>query len=86
MSLMLDLPEDLETELLTEAAQLGLSLPEYVLPVLSTSSPVCDQPRTGAELVEYWQTQGLVGTRTDVTDSQVRARQIREQAERKSRA
>ena len=86
MSLTLDLPEDLETELLTEAAQLGLSLPEYVLRVLSTSSAVCDKPRTGAELVEYWQTQGLVGTRTDVTDSQVRARQIREQAERRSRA
>ena len=33
MSLTLDLPEDLENELSTEAAKLGLSLPEYVLRV-----------------------------------------------------
>jgi hypothetical protein len=86
MSLTLDLPEDLESELLTEAAKLGLSLPEYVVRVLSISSAVCDKPRTGAELVEYWHAQGLVGTRTDVKDSQVRAREIREQAERRERA
>ena len=85
MSLTLDLPEDLEIELSTEAAQLGLSLPEYVLRVLSTSSAVCESPKTGAELVEYWETQGLVGTRKEVTDSQLRARQIREEAERRTR-
>ena len=86
MSLTLDLPEDLESELQTGAAQLGLSLPEYVLRVLSTSLAVCDKPKTGAELVEYWQTQGLVGTRSDVIDSPVRAREIRQEAERRRRS
>jgi hypothetical protein len=36
MSIMLDLPQELESELATEATQLGLSLTEYVLPLLAT--------------------------------------------------
>lgn len=37
--------------------------------------------RTGADLVAYWQREGLIGTRKDITDSSKYARQIREQAE-----
>ena len=86
MSLTLDLPEDLENELSAEAAQLGLTLPEYVLRVLSTGFTVDEKPKTGAELVEYWRSHGLVGARTDVTDSRLLAREIREQAERERQA
>ncbi|HEX6900290.1 MAG TPA: hypothetical protein VF789_11275 [Thermoanaerobaculia bacterium] len=42
-------------------------------------------PRTGADLVAYWQAEGLVGTRPDIADSQAHAREIRRQAERRER-
>ena len=85
MSITLDLPEELESELSAEAAQLGLSLPDYVLRILFTGLVIGNKPRTGAELVEYWQTEGLINTRSDIADSQAHARQIRQQAERRTR-
>jgi hypothetical protein len=85
MSITLDLPEELENELSAEATQFGLSLPEYILRILSTGLVMAKTPRTGAELVEYWQSEGLIGTRPDITDSQARARHIREQAQRRAR-
>ena len=84
MSITLDLPEELENELSAEASQLGLSLPEYILRVLSTGLIMGKTPNTGAELVEYWQSEGLIGTRPDIADSQVHARQIREQTQRRT--
>ena len=82
MSIMLDLPQELESELATEAIHLGLSLTEYVLRLLATRSLVGQLPTTGAELVAYWQREGVIGTRRDITDSQAHARQIRHQAAR----
>ena len=83
MSIAVDLPEELENELSAEAAQLGLSLPEYVLRVLSTGVVIGRRPKTGAELVDYWGNEGLIGTRSDISDSQAHARQIRNEAERR---
>jgi len=80
---MLDLPQELESELAIEATQLGLSLTEYVLRLLSTRSIVGQLPNTGAELVAYWQREGVIGARPDITDSQAHARQIRHKAERR---
>jgi hypothetical protein len=85
MSIMLDLPQELESELAIEATQLGLSLTEYVLRLLSTRSIVGQLPTTGAELVAYWQREGVIGARPDITDSQAHARQIRHKAERRLR-
>lgn len=81
----LDLPQELESELATEATQLGLSLTEYVLRLLSERSLVGQLPTTGAELAAYWQREGVIGTRLDITDSQAHARQIRHKAERRLR-
>jgi len=83
MSVTLDLPEELESDLSTEAARLGLSLPEYILRLLSTSRTAMRTLKTGAELIEYWQSEKLIGTRPDITDSQTHARQIRNRAERR---
>ena len=85
MNITFDLPQELESELATEATQMGLSLAEYVLRLLSTRSLVGQLPTTGAELVAYWQREGVIGTRPDITDSQAHARQIRHQAERRTR-
>ncbi len=81
MSITLDLPEELASDLSIEAARLGLSLPEYILRLLSTSRAMESKPETGVELVAYWQAEGLIGTRPDIADSQTHARQIRDQAE-----
>ena len=83
MSIVLDLPQELESELATEATHLGLSLTEYVLRLLSTRSLVGQLPTTGAELVAYWQREGVIGTRPDIVDSPAYARQLRHQAERR---
>jgi hypothetical protein len=85
MSLVLNLPPELETELAAEAAHLGLPLPEYVLRLLAGGRAPGPAPRTGAELVTYWQGEGLVGTRPEIADGPAHARALREQAQRRAR-
>jgi hypothetical protein len=85
MTITLDLPEELEKELSAEANELGLSLSEYALRVLATGLVVGNRPKTGAELVAYWQAEALIGTRSEITDSQAQARAIRAEAERRIR-
>ena len=85
MSLVLDLPADLESKLSAEAAQLGLPLAEYALRVLAGGRGPMPAPRNGAELLAYWQGEGLVGTRPDIADSPAHARTLREQAQRRAR-
>ena len=81
MAITLELPSDLEQGLSAEAARQGLPLTEYVLRILTTGRPAPSMPVTGAELVNYWQREGLLGSRSDVSDSQAQARKLREQAE-----
>jgi hypothetical protein len=78
MTITLDLPEELEKELSAEADELGLSLSEYTLRVLATGLVIGNKPKTGAELVAYWQAEALIGTRSEITDSQAHAREVRE--------
>ena len=85
MTITLDLPEELESELSAQAARLGLSLQEYVLRVLAAGSAIGKNPNTGAELIQYWQSEGSIGSRAEIVDSQSRARHIREQAEHRTR-
>jgi hypothetical protein len=87
MTLTLELPRTLEKALADRAAHLGLSLPDYALNLLiSGSQPAEELPRTGAELVEYWMREGVVGSRPDITDSLEHARSLRQQAERRNRS
>ena len=51
MSLLLDLPSDLETELAAEAARLGLPLSEYAVRLIAAGLGRLPPLRTGAELV-----------------------------------
>ena len=85
MSLVLNLPPELETELAAEAAHLGLPLTEYALRLLAVGRSPRPAPCTGAELVAYWQGEGLVGTRPEITDAPAHARVLREQAQRRAR-
>ena len=85
MSLVLDLPAELEAELAAEAAHLGLPLSEYAVRLLAAGRTLHPAPRTGAELVAYWQGEGLVGMRPEITDAPAHARTLREQAQRRAR-
>jgi hypothetical protein len=85
MTITLELSQELERELSAEAAQLGLPLAEYALRILATGRALKGLPKTGSELVAYWQSEGLIGTRPDITDSQQHARAIRQQAEKRAR-
>lgn len=81
MRLVIDVPSELEEELAGESARLGLSLSEYVLRLLAGGRDTTSTPTTGAELLAYWQREGLVGTRPDISDAPVHARTVREQAQ-----
>ena len=81
MMVSLNLPTDLETELSAEASNLKLPLAEYILRILSLRPFLPNPPKTGAELVAYWESIGVIGSRPEIADSQDYARQLRHQAE-----
>jgi len=59
MGITLDLPDELKAALSDEADRLNLPLSEYILRLLTTARPRHTMPVTGAELVAYWQREGL---------------------------
>jgi hypothetical protein len=83
MGVTLELPQDLASALTEEATQRGLSLADYAIQLLSAGITPDPTIHTGADLMAYWQREGVVGTRTDIADSQVHARQLRGQAQRR---
>ncbi|MBD1812990.1 hypothetical protein H6F65_15105 [Microcoleus sp. FACHB-DQ6] len=85
MSIQLELPPELESQLSTEALRLNLPLSEYILRVLSIRQVLSNPPKTGAELVAYWQSEGVINSRPELTDSQVYARNLRHQAQTRTR-
>ncbi len=82
----IDLSGELENELSTEASQLKLPLAEYILRVLSFRPFLQNPPRTGLELVTYWENIGVVNSRPDITNSQEYASRLRRDAEHRDRA
>jgi hypothetical protein len=87
MTLTLDLPPDLEARVNSEAARRGMSSAECVLEVLGAAMPDTALPTTPAELVDYWEREGVLGIwadRTDIPDSPEYARQLRRQAEQRT--
>jgi hypothetical protein len=86
MSLIVNLPPELETVLAEEAAKVNLSLAEYALRLLAEGRVPGPRVRDGAELVNYWKSEGLIGTRPDVVDPATHARARRENAEQRKRA
>ena len=86
MNISLSLPSELEYELSTEASKLNLPLTEYILRILSFRPSLQNPPKTGAELVSYWESAGVIGSRPDIADSQEHARQLRSQSETREQA
>jgi len=78
-----DLPAQLESKLSVHAARLGLTLPEYALRILATARTLPGSLKTGAELVSYWQNEGLIGERSDISDRQSYASRLRGEASKR---
>ena len=88
MTLTLEVTGDLERNLEFEAAELGIPVEEYALQLLAGGRfelPPGKMPRSGAELVAYWERAGVIGSRPDITDPETYAREMRETADRHSR-
>jgi hypothetical protein len=82
MTLMLNLPPDLETRLQMEAGHRGVNIEEYALQLLRSGV----QPRTvGEEIVAEWERAGVIGSRPDILDSQEHARALRQRAQTRDR-
>ena len=86
MTITLDLPKSLERKLSSEAARLGLPLEQYALRLLGDQGAERPRRTNGAELVEYWRQEGIIGSRPDIVDSAAHSRQIRRRAERRTRS
>jgi hypothetical protein len=86
MSVVINLPTGLESKLNAEAARIGLPLPEYILRLLEKDRASKGTPRSGAELLAYWQTEGVIGTRPDIADASAHARALRDQAQQRMRS
>lgn len=85
MGILVNLPLELENRLALEAKMHGMSLPDYVLHLLSQSASNASVFKTGAEVVAYWKQEGLIGARADITDSSEHARSVRQEAETRQR-
>jgi len=53
--------------------------------MLPPAGPLPPAGGTGADLVAYWEREGIIGSRPDITDSLEHARAIRRKAERRTR-
>jgi hypothetical protein len=73
MSIVVNLPAELEKAIATEAAKAGMTVSDYVAGRL-----------TGPELVQRWKELGLIGYRTDITDPEAHSRRLREAAQRRT--
>ena len=78
-----ELPDDLADALTDEAARLGLSLPDYAVRLLASARPSAASVRSGADLVAFWRTEGFIGSRPDIANSQSEVRSLRDQAQRR---
>lgn len=85
MTINLDLPSELENELSFEASQLKLPLTEYIVRVLLFRPFLQNPPRTGAELITYWENVEVINSHPDIADSQEYARRLRYEAENRDR-
>jgi hypothetical protein len=99
MTLTLELTSEQEQQLEAEARQRNLDATSYAITllfeketteydmdqVLPPPGPLPPANGAGADLVAYWEREGLIGTRSEIKDSLEHAREIRRTAERRVR-
>jgi len=83
MSIVVNLPDELERTIAAEAAKAGMTVSDYVADRLAKATAVTATGETkvrltGAALVQRWRDLGLIGYRSDITDPEAHSRRLRE--------
>lgn len=65
-----------------QSTHLNLPSPD-ITQLLLLGQVLKNSPKTGAEVVAYWQREGVINSRPDITNSQAYARKLRYEAERR---
>ena len=100
MSIIVNLPAELEKTIAAEAAKAGMTVSDYVAGRLAAGrldqgtttngsrgtngSSGSKRRLTGPEMVHRWKELGLIGYRTDITDPEAHSRRLREAAQRRT--
>ena len=85
MTLKIELTAEERTQLSERARQEGLPMAEYARRRLVAELMEPKRPMTGAEALEYWRKEGVLGLFADRPDSPDYARELRRQAETRDR-
>ena len=95
MTLTLELTPEQEQHIEAEARRRNMDAASYAKALLfeeetaehgePTAAQAEEEQWSGADLVSYWEREGVIGSRPDITDSLEHARAIRRKAERRSR-
>lgn len=91
MTLTLELTPEQEQRIEAEARRRNLDAASYAKALLfeeeapEQKSQAAEEQWSGADLVAYWEREGVIGSRPDITDSLEHARAIRRKAERRIR-
>jgi hypothetical protein len=83
MSIVLDLPKKLVKELNSEAAQQNQDLNEYLTQLIQRGRTA--RFSSTAEILQYWEKEGLIGNRPAHTNSQKVAQRLRKQSNTRNR-
>jgi hypothetical protein len=91
MSIVINLPDELERTIAAEAVKAGMTVSDYVADRLAKTTTVTANGETkarlsGAALVQRWRDLGLIGYRSDITDPEAHSRRLREDAQRRASA
>ena len=98
MTLTIELTSEQQQRLEAEAAGQGMAFDDYALALLTHRIPagakalegdgMVELPipgsMSGAEMLAYWEREGVLQIRPDLPDSPTYARQLREQAQRRT--
>jgi len=95
MTLTLELTPEQEQHLEAEAHRRNMDAASYAKTLLfeeefdkrmeQIAAQAKEEKWSGADLVAYWEREGVIGSRPDITDSLEHARAIRRKAERRVR-
>jgi hypothetical protein len=84
MTLTIELTPEQEAALQAQAQAAGIDATEYAQRLLASDLAEEHRPMTGAEMIAYWDKEGITGTFADRPDSQEYARQLRDQVQEAS--
>jgi len=81
MTLTIELTPEQEAALQAQAMEAGMEASEYARQLLASDLVTEPRPMTGAEILAFWEQEGVFGVFADRGDAQEYARHLREQAQ-----